>query len=419
MLVCGILSAAPAATNTALAVAVSGSAATTSQLGQTVTLTATVTLQSNGSPVTSGSVTFFNGTNPVGAGVLNGSGQAVFYTSLLPAGPNSLRAFYVGVSGTRASSVSSASAFTVKSVKQNGFATPSTFGTGIGNEPFSVAVADFNGDGNADLAIANFQGKSVSLLLGDGSGGFTPATGSPYSLGFDAYAVAVGDFNGDGLPDLAVAISGGFTESFAGILLNTSSSLPAVTFGLVAKYATGSSSAAQSIAVGDFNGDGIADLALGNYQDQTVGVKLGKGDGTFPTLNSSVKTFGVGGRPQGIVVADFNLDGKADIATSNGTADGQTHNISVLLNNSPNSSTLSFASTANYTLGNINDSFTSIAAADFNSDGYPDLAIADDNPFSKNTVHVFLNAGVSNAGHFRRRRAVLIPWAPGIVSFLG
>src|SRR5580658_10185943 len=99
MLVCGMLFAAPPATNTSLAVTTSGSAATTATLGETVTLTATVTLQSSGNPVSSGSVTFFSGTIPMGAGLLNGSGQATFNTVLLPSGVNSLTAFYIGVSG--------------------------------------------------------------------------------------------------------------------------------------------------------------------------------------------------------------------------------------------------------------------------------------------------------------------------------
>src|SRR5579863_3457401 len=147
MLACGILSAAPAATNTSLGVLVSGSAASSSPLGTTVTLTATVSLQSNNSPVTSGFVTFFDGTNPVGSGILNVAGTTTFNTDLLPAGPNSLRAFYVGVSGTFSPSVSSVSAFTVNAGKQNGFAKPNTFTTGIGNYPYAMAVGDFNGDG--------------------------------------------------------------------------------------------------------------------------------------------------------------------------------------------------------------------------------------------------------------------------------
>ncbi len=159
----------PSLTSTSLGVTVSGKPSSSSPLGQTVTLTATVSLQSNSSAVTSGSVTFFSGADPIGSGVLNGSGKATLNTSLLSAGPNSLMAFYVGVSGMISPSVSSASAFTVNSVKQNGFAAPSSFGTGIGNAPYWVAVADFNGDGSADLAIG-LVGQPYSQTL-DAAGG--------------------------------------------------------------------------------------------------------------------------------------------------------------------------------------------------------------------------------------------------------
>ncbi len=83
--------------------------------------------------------------------------------------------------------------------------------------PLGVAVGDFNGDGIADLAVANFSSNDVSILLGDGSGGFAPAPGSPVAVGDGPYGVAVGDFNGDGIADLAVANNSATTVN---ILLN-------------------------------------------------------------------------------------------------------------------------------------------------------------------------------------------------------
>ncbi len=80
----------------------------------------------------------------------------------------------------------------------------------VGSSPLSVAVGDFNGDGKQDYAVTNFNDSTVTVLLGDGSGGFTVASGNPFSTGpaTSPESVVIGDFNGDGFPDLATAESG-------------------------------------------------------------------------------------------------------------------------------------------------------------------------------------------------------------------
>ena len=78
----------------------------------------------------------------------------------------------------------------------------------VGTKPYSIAAGDFNGDGIQDLATANYGSNNVTVLLGNGMGGFTPATGSPYAVGSAPQSLAVGDFNGDGIEDLAIANSG-------------------------------------------------------------------------------------------------------------------------------------------------------------------------------------------------------------------
>ena len=80
-------------------------------------------------------------------------------------------------------------------------ASPTNFRTGDG--PLSVAVGDFNGDGKQDLAVANIASDDVSILLGDGAGNFSAPTN--FTVGDSPDSVAVGDFNGDGKQDLAVA----------------------------------------------------------------------------------------------------------------------------------------------------------------------------------------------------------------------
>src|SRR5947208_3661241 len=88
------------------------------------------------------------------------------------------------------------------------FNQPSGSPVAVGTNPESVAVGDFNHDGKPDLAVANFNSNNVTILLGDGSGGFSQPSGSPVAVGLAPFSVAVGDFNHDGKPDLAVANEG-------------------------------------------------------------------------------------------------------------------------------------------------------------------------------------------------------------------
>ena len=176
-----------------------------------------------------------------------------------------------------------------------------------GSAPFAVAVGDFNGDGKPDLAVANDTASgTVTVLLGDGTGNFTPAFGSPFAVGGRPQSVAVGDFNGDGKPDLAVA---NFVTGTVTVLLGNG-------FGGFAP-APGSPinvGEPNSVVVGDFNGDGKPDLAVSSLSG-FVAVLLGNGMGGFAPAVSS--PLAAGGSPKVVVTADFNGDGKLDIAVTN------------------------------------------------------------------------------------------------------
>jgi hypothetical protein len=239
-----------------------------------------------------------------------------------------------------------------------------------GTAPASVAVGDFNGDGIADLAVANLGSNNVSVLLGKGDGTFKAQVA--YATGTAPFSVAVGDFNGDGIADLAVANSSDNTVS---ILLGKGDG----TFNTQVAYATGSDP--NSVAVGDFNKDGIADLAIANLWDNDVSVLLGNGDGTF----QNQVTYAAQRGPTAVAVGDFNGDGIPDLAVANCGSGGSCGEgmVSVYLGNGDGT----FQTQATYVTGS---NPASIAVGDFNGDGIADLATAN---AVDNNVSVLLGNG--------------------------
>jgi hypothetical protein len=187
--------------------------------------------------------------------------------------------------------------------------------------PNSVAVGDFNGDGKLDVAVAGggtaaFPDSGVAVSLGNGDGTFTQASGSPIPLGQNLTAMVAADFNGDGKLDLAVADAG---ANVVYVLLGNGDG----TFQSPITIPVGNEPLA--ITVGDFTNDGKLDLAVVNAGDNTVTLLLGNGDGTFTEASGSPYTVATG--PCSIAAADFNGDGKLDLAAGN-CSDGT---VSILL----------------------------------------------------------------------------------------
>ncbi|MDQ2806248.1 MAG: VCBS repeat-containing protein, partial [Chloroflexota bacterium] len=245
----------------------------------------------------------------------------------------------------------------------------------VGSHPQSVATADFNGDGRLDLATANGWADSVTVLLGTGMGGFSPAPGSPFAVGGGPISLAAADFNGDGHPDLAILNLYDYTVT---VVLGTGSG--AFTAAPGSPFALGGSP--QSVVAADFNGDGFLDLAFGNYENR-VTVLLGTGTGGFSPAPGS--PFAVGSRPILVAAVDFNGDGRLDLATAN---QGD-NTVTVLLGTARGG----FSPAPGSPFG-VSGSPRDVAAADFNGDGYPDLALPTrPNPYSTN-VTVLLGDGL-------------------------
>jgi dienelactone hydrolase len=179
------------------------------------------------------------------------------------------------------------------------FQTPVSYQAGPGGTT-SVALGDFNADGKLDLAVTDGDGNAVSILLGNGDGTFRSAVN--YATGTDPQSVAAGDFNADGKLDLAVANSS-TTSPDISILLGNGDG----TFRNAVSYAGPGGS--TSVAIGDFNADNIPDLAVAAFPVSQVGIFLGNGDGSFrPSVN-----YGTGSYPLSMTIGDFNRDGKLDM----------------------------------------------------------------------------------------------------------
>src|SRR6185437_2058079 len=279
-----------------------------------------------------------------------------------------------------------------------------------GKNPVAIVAADFNADGNVDLANANHDDNTVSIFLGNGDGTFTGK--GILASGLGPIALVTADFNNDSIPDIAVVNE---TDDTVSIFLGNGDG----TFTLKGTFAAGKNPVA--VVTADFNGDGHTDLAVVNQGDNTVSILLGNGDGTFQP--QTVISTGQG--PSAVATADFNNDGKADLAITNQSA----NTVSIFLGNGDgtfagngtlptgtlpvaiaagqfdiNTNTNVGLAVVNQTdntisnfLGNGDGTFTAsgtsalsvsattgnkpvaIAAGDFNVDGRTDIAISDEN----------------------------------------
>jgi len=246
------------------------------------------------------------------------------------------------------------------------FDSPNAYYT-VGQQPAALAVADLNHDGKLDVVVLNSTDATISVLMGKGDGDLVAPTatetangvGIPaptYAVGNGPTSLAIADVNGDGIPDVIVS---NFIDNTVSVLLGNGDG----TFKPAVAVPVGNGPVFVTAA--DMNGDGKPDLLVNNNLDNTVGVLLNKGDGTFDAM-TTVKL----GRkrlilyPQMLVVGDFNHDGKLGVITTTTSENGN----SVLYLPGNGNGTLQTARTLDTGLQT-----SYLAVADVNGDGFPDL----------------------------------------------
>jgi hypothetical protein len=251
-----------------------------------------------------------------------------------------------------------------------------------GPDPVSVAVADFNGDGQRDLAVANRgYARGLKILLGDSAGGFA-AAGPAVKAAGEPQAVASADFDGDGNADLALASQGPNTIR---VLLGDGAGRVSAAPGSPV-VVTGDP---LSVSVADLNGDGRADLIVPSYgeKQRTVTALLGDGSGRFVPAPGSPVVVNSRSGWSSLAVADFNGDAKPDLVG----AGSESHMLTVLLGDG--TGRLGTSSTVPSEYG-----ATSLVAADFNDDGRQDLAVASQyskQGFTKPLLTILLGNGAA------------------------
>jgi hypothetical protein len=196
------------------------------------------------------------------------------------------------------------------------FPEPGSYVT-VGRHPYQrVRVADINRDGHADIVSPNLDGNDVTVLLGNGKGGFVQAAGSPFPCGDAPFNAAVGDVNGDGVADLAIVNSPSSTSDRTGedgltVLLGDGHGK----FRPMAGSHFVTERFPNMVAIGDIDGDRVGDVVLSTPDNDHITIFMMTRNATLRSRRDVV----VRGHPKGLAIYDFDGDGRGDIVVSNNT----------------------------------------------------------------------------------------------------
>ena len=232
----------------------------------------------------------------------------------------------------------------------------------VGVNPRALVAADINGDGKVDLICANSSGNTLTVLTNDGSGGFVTSSSPP--VGLNPRALVTADINGDGKVDLICA---DYSDNTLTVLTNDGSG------GFVISFSPPVGLNPRALVAADINGDGRVDLIVANYGDNTLTVLTNDGGGGFVVSSTPAVSTTVS-----ILAVDVNGDGRPDLVCANYSG-GEGSSLTVLVNDGNGY----FELASNF---HVEMAPVSIAAADINGDGKPDLIVANLGEYSLLTV---------------------------------
>ena len=345
--------------------------------------------------VSSNNIVFF--------GAALASVSALTDTSLTVIAPAEANYQYISVTNTGSNLTGYSSVpfiVTIPGICKTQFAARVNFSTG--STPYSVSIGDLDGDGKSDLAVANYGSNTVSVFRNiSTTGGVSFAAKVDFGTGASPKSVCIGEIDGDGKPDMVVTNSGSNTVS----VFRNISTTGGVSFAAKVDFATGSSP--WSVSVSDVNADGKPDLAVVNRVSQSISVFRNSSTSGVVSFLSKVD-FGTGPSPYSVGIGDLDSDGKPDLAVAN----NGDNTVSVFKNTST-SGGVSFAAKVDFSAGS---GPVSISIGDIDGDAKPDLAVANNSGSSTSVFRNTSTTGIIDAGSFASRVDFSAGGAPQIVS---